>query len=56
MVLKGVPSSGTGVEVEKLWWEKAILDFEVRRLFYKQNYDREFSRQNYLGAIADLEV
>ena len=29
MVLKGVPSSGTGVEVEKLWQEKAILDFKM---------------------------
>jgi len=29
MVLKGIPSSGTGVEVEELWQEEAILDFEV---------------------------
>jgi len=29
MVLKGILSSGTRVEVEELLWEKAILDFEV---------------------------
>jgi len=29
MILKSVPSGGTGVEVEKLWQEEAILDFEV---------------------------
>ena len=29
MVLKGIPSGGTRVEVEELWQEKAILDFEV---------------------------
>jgi len=29
MVLKGILSSGTGVEVKKLWREEAILDFEV---------------------------
>ena len=29
MVLKGVPSGGTRVEVEKLQQEKAILNFEV---------------------------
>jgi len=37
MVLKGVPSGGTRVEVEELWWEEAILYFEVERLFYRQN-------------------
>ena len=34
MVLKSVSSSGTRVEVEKLQWEKAILDFEVQKLFF----------------------
>jgi len=29
MVLKSVLSSGTGVKVEKLQQEEAILDFEV---------------------------
>jgi len=33
MVLKGVPSGGTRVKVEELWQEKAILDFEVQKLF-----------------------
>jgi len=46
-VLKGAQSGGTGVEVEKLWQEEAILDFEVERLF---------CRQNCLEVIADLEV
>jgi len=31
--LKGVPSGGTRVEVEGLWQEEAILDFEIERLF-----------------------
>ena len=34
MVLKGIPSGGTRVEVEELWQEKAILDFEVWKLFF----------------------
>jgi len=32
MVLKGVPSSETGVEVEELQQEKAILDFENKEI------------------------
>ena len=40
MMLKSVPSGGTGVDVEKLWQEEAILDFEVQRLFCKWNCDR----------------
>ena len=32
--MKGVLSSKTGVEVDKLQWEKAILDFEVGKLFF----------------------
>ena len=55
-MLKGVPSSGTRVEVEKLQQEEAILDFEVERLFCRQNYNREFSRQNCSEATADLVV
>jgi len=46
-VLKGVPSGRTGVEVEELWQEEAILDFEVEKLF---------CRQNCLEATADLRV
>ena len=34
MVLKSVPSSGTGVDIEELQWEEAILDFKVRKLFF----------------------
>jgi len=55
-MLKGVPSSGTRVEVEELWQEEAILDFEVQRLLYRQNCDRGFSRQNCLEATVDLVV
>ena len=29
--MKGVPSSGTGVKVEELWQEDAILNFENRK-------------------------
>jgi len=47
IVLKGIPSSRTRVEVEELWQEEAILDFEVERLFY---------RWNCLEATADLGV
>jgi len=39
-VLKGVLSSGTGVKVEELQQEEAILDFEVERLFCRQNCNR----------------
>jgi len=46
-VLKDVPSGGTGVEVEELWQGKAILNFEIKRLF---------CRQNCSEAIADLGV
>jgi len=34
IVLKDVPSGGTGVDVKELWREEAILDFEVRKLFF----------------------
>jgi len=56
MVLKSVPSSGTEVEVEELWQEEAILDFEVQELFCRWNCNREFSRQNCSEAIANLGV
>jgi len=56
IVLKGVLSGGTRVEVEGLWQEEAILDFEIERLFCRWNYDRGFSRQNCLEATADLRV
>jgi len=46
-VLKSVLSDGTGVEVEELQQEEAILHFEVQELFCKWNC---------LEAIADLEV
>jgi len=46
-VLKGIPSGGTRVEVKELQQEKAILDFEVERLF---------CRWNCLEVTADLEV
>jgi len=46
-MLKGVSSSGTRVAVEELWQEEAILDFEVERLF---------RRQNCLKVIVDLGV
>ena len=49
MVLKGVPSGGTRAEVEKLWQEEAILDFEVQNI--KLNY-----RWNCSEVTADLEV
>jgi len=39
--LKDVLSSGTGVEVEELQQEEAILDFEIERLFCRQNYNRD---------------
>jgi len=55
-VLKGVPSGGTRVKVEELWQDEAILNFEVQSQFYRQNYDRGFSRQNYSEVTADLEV
>jgi len=55
-VLKGISSSGTRVKVKELQWEEAILDFEMQRLFCRQNYDREFSKQNCLKATADLGV
>jgi len=56
IVLKDIPSGRTRVEVEKLQQEEAILDFEIERLFCKQNYDRGFSRQNCSEATADLGV
>jgi len=56
MVLKCVPSGETGVEVEELQQEKAILDFEVERLFCKWNCNREFSKQNCLEVTVDLGV
>ena len=34
MMLKGVSSSGTRVDIEELWWEEAILNFEVKKLFF----------------------
>jgi len=34
MVLKSVSSGRTRVEVEELWWEEAILNFEVWKLFF----------------------
>jgi len=34
IVLKDVPSGGTGVDIKELWREEAILDFEVRKLFF----------------------
>ena len=55
-MLKSIPSNGTGVEVEELQQEEAILDFEVQRLFYRQNYNRGFSRQNYLEVTVELGV
>jgi len=54
--LKGVPSSGTRVKVEELQQEKAILDFEEQKLFCRQDYDREFSKQNCSEVTADLVV
>jgi len=55
-VLKSILSSGTGVEVEELQQEEAILDFEVERLFCRWNCDRKFSRWNCLEATTDLGV
>jgi len=56
MVLKSVPSSGTGVDIEELQWEEAILDFKVRKLFFfcKQDCNKEFSKQNCSEATANL--
>ena len=56
--MKGIPSGGTRVEVKELWQEEAILDFKVQnvKLFYKQNYNREFSKQNCSEVTADLGV
>ena len=55
-MLKGVLSSRTRVEVEELWQKEAILDFEVERLFCRQNYNRGFSKQNFSEATTDLGV
>jgi len=56
MVLKGVPSNGTRVEVEGLWQEKAILDFEVQnvRIVLQMKLLRSDSRLGSLIILSDM--
>jgi len=56
IVLKDVPSSRTRVDIEELWQEEAIWALKYEVVFCRQDYDREFSRQNCLEATADLGV
>ena len=58
MALKGVPSGGTEVEVEELWWEEAILDFEVwnARVVLQMELWQGFSRWSCFEVTVDLGV